>query len=108
MLPSFLIGIVLGLAAIALRLERDSLFYAFLVMLALLLWPSIAMRIKRWHDIGRSDWFVLMNCVPILNVFIDLALGLIPGNVGPNRYGPDPKRSVAPGSNNALERTRHG
>jgi uncharacterized membrane protein YhaH (DUF805 family) len=33
------------------------------------LWPSLAIDVKRWHDIGRSGWFALAIYVPALALF---------------------------------------
>ncbi|MFJ1430907.1 DUF805 domain-containing protein [Capnocytophaga canimorsus] len=46
--------------------------------------PSIAVGVRRMHDVGKSGWFIL---VPIYN----LVLCLTEGERGPNQYGPDPK-----------------
>jgi uncharacterized membrane protein YhaH (DUF805 family) len=46
--------------------------------------PSIAVAVRRMHDVGKSGWFVL---IPIYN-FI---LAITEGNRGENEYGPDPK-----------------
>lgn len=56
-----------------------------------LLWPSIAIRVKRWHDQDKSGWWVLIALVPLIGwIWEVVALGFLPGTVGPNRYGPDP------------------
>ncbi len=46
--------------------------------------PSIAVAVRRMHDVGKSGWFVL---IPLYN-FI---LAITEGNKGENEYGPDPK-----------------
>ena len=46
--------------------------------------PSIAVGIRRMHDVGKSGWFLL---IPIYN-FI---LAVSDGEVGENQYGSDPK-----------------
>jgi uncharacterized membrane protein YhaH (DUF805 family) len=46
--------------------------------------PSIAVGVRRMHDVGKSGWFIL---IPIYN-FI---LAVTAGTVGENEYGPDPK-----------------
>jgi uncharacterized membrane protein YhaH (DUF805 family) len=39
----------------------------FLVVLAPpLIWISVAVQIKRWHDRDKSGWWFLMNFVPII------------------------------------------
>ncbi len=47
--------------------------------------PSLAVGVRRMHDVGKSGWFIL---IPIYN----LILACTDGQVGPNEYGPDPKR----------------
>jgi uncharacterized membrane protein YhaH (DUF805 family) len=46
--------------------------------------PSIAVGVRRMHDVGKSGWFLL---IPIYN----LVLALTEGNKGENQYGADPK-----------------
>jgi len=59
---------------------------------ALLVWPVIAISVKRWHDIDRPGWFVLVNLVPAVGQLIALVCnGFFPGTVGENRFGGDPK-----------------
>jgi uncharacterized membrane protein YhaH (DUF805 family) len=49
--------------------------------------PSIAVSIRRMHDVNKSGWFML---VPIYN----LILSLRDGTKGDNKYGADPKQTV--------------
>lgn len=56
---------------------------ANLYTLAVLL-PSIAVGVRRMHDVGKSGWFLL---IPIYN----LILALTEGEKGENQYGQDPK-----------------
>jgi len=46
--------------------------------------PSIAVGVRRMHDVGKSGWFLL---IPIYN----LILAVTEGESGKNEYGPDPK-----------------
>ncbi|MFV0506372.1 MAG: DUF805 domain-containing protein [Bacteroidales bacterium] len=46
--------------------------------------PSLAVAIRRMHDVGKSGWFIL---IPIYN----LILCCTEGNEGSNKYGEDPK-----------------
>lgn len=57
----------------------------------LILWPSIAMGIKRWHDRDKSGWFVLLGMIPIVNLYAYLSLFFLAGTRGLNRFGPDPR-----------------
>lgn len=46
--------------------------------------PTIAVGVRRMHDIGKSGWWILF---PIVNlVFLCMS-----GEKGQNQYGPDPK-----------------
>lgn len=47
--------------------------------------PSIAVAVRRMHDVDKSGWFIL---IPIYN----LILCCTAGTEGPNQYGSDPKR----------------
>ena len=49
--------------------------------------PSIAVAVRRMHDVGKSGWFAL---VPIYN----LILACTNGVQGDNEYGADPKATV--------------
>ncbi len=59
-------------------------------MVAFLLWPSLAVQTKRWHDINKSGWFILFNLIPFGVIVTFLVNALLPGTNGPNRFGDDP------------------
>lgn len=74
-IASIVVGIIGGLL--------DFKLLGNLYSLAVLL-PSIAVAVRRMHDVGKSGWFIL---IPIYN-FI---LAVTEGDAGENEYGPDPK-----------------
>lgn len=49
--------------------------------------PSIAVGVRRMHDVGKSGWFLL---IPIYN----LILACTDGVKGDNEYGADPKANA--------------
>lgn len=53
--------------------------------------PALAVQVRRLHDQDKSGWLVLLNLIPYVGVLIVLALMLIEGTPGDNRYGADPK-----------------
>ncbi len=53
--------------------------------------PSIAVGVRRMHDIDRSGWWLLIAFVPFIGVIVLLVFALLPGTAGDNRFGPDPK-----------------
>lgn len=59
-----------------------------LVGLAVLL-PSIAVAIRRLHDIDRTGWWLLL-AFTIIGIFVLLYWACVRGTPGPNRFGPDP------------------
>ena len=76
---SGLFSLALGITGLVLKMP----FFGTLYSLAVLL-PSLAVGVRRMHDVDKSGWFVL---VPIYN----LVLFCTEGTQGPNEYGPDPK-----------------
>jgi len=81
-LANFIIGFVIGLIA---GVVPVVMYVSYLYSLAVLV-PSIAVAVRRMHDIGKSGWFIL---VPILNI----VLLATEGQHGPNEYGPDPRNN---------------
>jgi uncharacterized membrane protein YhaH (DUF805 family) len=57
----------------------------------LLLWPVLALSIKRWHDRNQSGWWVLVVMVPVVGwLWAFWCNGVLRGTPGPNRFGADP------------------
>jgi uncharacterized membrane protein YhaH (DUF805 family) len=74
-----IVSLVLGFVGGLIGFELLSSVYSIAVLI-----PSIAVGVRRMHDVGKSGWFLL---IPIYN-FI---LAVSEGNQGPNEYGADPK-----------------
>ena len=56
-----------------------------------LMWPSLAVQAKRWHDTDRSAWWILINLVPLIGGIWALVVnGFFSGSKGSNKFGPDP------------------
>jgi uncharacterized membrane protein YhaH (DUF805 family) len=56
----------------------------------ILLWPTLALGVKRCHDRGRSGWFLLLMLVPLVQLWPIIELAFLRGTAGENRFGPDP------------------
>ena len=54
------------------------------------LYPWIAVGIKRCHDRNRTGWFLLIGLIPLVSIWLVVELGFLRGTVGQNRFGPDP------------------
>ena len=56
----------------------------------LLIWPSLALAAKRWHDRDKSAWWILISFVPVIGwLWAFIENGCLRGTVGPNRFGGD-------------------
>ncbi len=88
------IAIVLAAVLVGAGSGTSSAVILALGMAALvgLIVPSIAVSVRRLHDIGLSGWFYLVSFVPFGSLFL-FVTALMPGQTGPNRYGDDPKAS---------------
>lgn len=63
----------------------------FPLVCLLILWPALAVQAKRWHDVDKSAWWILIGLVPFVGGLIALVFnGFIAGTPGPNRFGNPP------------------
>ena len=53
--------------------------------------PSIAVTVRRLHDIDRTGWWVLISLVPLIGWIVLLVFTVQDSTPGTNRYGPNPK-----------------
>jgi protein TonB len=73
------------------------LLYSFAVLL-----PSLAVTVRRLHDIGKSGWWYFITLLPFVGPIWLFILLVTNGDTGDNEYGPDPKTSPEPADKNAL------
>ena len=81
------LAIVWGVAAAA-----DSVVLmgiAGVISLALTI-SSLAVGAQRCRDFGWTGWAILIQMIPAVGFIFACAMLFVPGNVGENRYGPDP------------------
>ena len=48
--------------------------------------------VLRLHDLGLSGWWSLIALLPLATYVLGPGVQLVQGTIGPNRFGPDPKR----------------
>lgn len=54
-----------------------------------LIWISLAIHIKRWHDRDKSGWFVLVALIPVIGtLWVLIENGCLAGCSTINRFGP--------------------
>ncbi len=80
---SIAISIIEGILGLS---KNGSGFLSWFYSLAILV-PTLAVAIRRMHDVNKSGWFIL---IPIYN----LILALTEGTKGSNDYGTDPYATV--------------
>lgn len=85
-LVNFLIAIGLGVIDSVLSLG----FLSGLYSLAMLI-PSIAVGVRRFHDIGKSGWWILLGLIPLLGLIALIIFFVQDSQPGDNAYGPNPK-----------------
>ena len=65
---------------------------AFGLVSCLLLWPRLAIGVKRFHDRDKSGLWLLLCLLPIIGwLWLLIELGFLDGTQGPNKYGSSPK-----------------
>jgi len=79
---NLIITVVLALLGLLMETTILSNIYTFAVLV-----PSIAVGVRRMHDVGKSGWFLL---IPIYN----LILACTDGTQGDNEYGANPKSDI--------------
>lgn len=66
-LASFVLGLILGVVAGIL----GKIGYTLIAIIELaLLIPSLAMSVRRLHDIGKSGWAILISLIPLVGGII--------------------------------------
>lgn len=76
---NIIIAVILGQIAALIEFPWLVTIYYLAILI-----PSLAVAVRRMHDVGKSGWYLL---IPIYS-FI---LAVSEGTRGNNEYGPDPK-----------------
>ncbi|MEN4762441.1 MULTISPECIES: DUF805 domain-containing protein [unclassified Chryseobacterium] len=65
--------------------------YIYLLYVLATFLPSLAVSVRRLHDVDKSGWFLLISFIPIIGGIWLLILYCTEGTQGRNQYGEDPK-----------------
>lgn len=65
--------------------------YTVIIYAALTFIPALAVMVRRWHDLGRTGWWILLNLVPGVGTLVSMCFFLGRGDRGTNDYGRDPR-----------------
>lgn len=86
-IATILVDLGLGMVYALFGHPRASVL-VLLLLAPLLIWISVAVQVKRWHDRDKSGWWFLMNFVPIIGwIWVLIECGFLRGTMGPNRFG---------------------
>lgn len=82
--------VVFGIiAAVSMASETLSLILGIPAYIAVM-WVSLAMQAKRWHDRDKSAWWILIGLIPVIGgIWAFVETGCLRGTVGTNRFGAD-------------------
>jgi uncharacterized membrane protein YhaH (DUF805 family) len=79
-------GFICGFVGGMLGTGTPAMIFQGVFMLAILL-PSLAVAVRRLHDLDKSGWWYLLVLVPLVGPIIMLVWFCTPGTRGPNRFG---------------------
>lgn len=65
----------------------SEIYYLFIII------PSLAVGVRRLHDIGKSGWNLLLTFIPFVGTILWLVWACTDGERNGNAWGPDPKES---------------
>lgn len=85
MLVNFIISAILGVIDSVTGIGFLAAIYGLAVLV-----PSIAVGVRRLHDIDKETIMIILAFIPVVNFYI-IYLWTIEGVRGPNKFGPDPK-----------------
>lgn len=94
LVPLYLLGFA-GMMSESMTLAGLGFGLYCIVALGILV-PSIAVGVRRLHDIGKSGWYYLIGLIPFIGGIVLLVWFFTDGNRFDNEYGEDPKNPAGP------------
>jgi uncharacterized membrane protein YhaH (DUF805 family) len=68
--------------------------YVYCTYIVAVLLPSMAVAVRRLHDLGKSGWTLLIGLIPFIGSIWLFILMVTPGQEKENRYGRNPKATA--------------
>jgi len=89
----FLVQVVLGVLDRMTGTYSEGAEFGFLggAFSLFVLIPSIAVTVRRLHDIGRTGWWILIYLLPFIGAIVMLVFMVLDSQPETNQYGPSPK-----------------
>ena len=83
--------LILYILAGATREHLGIISLLFSLLSIALIYPSVCIGIKRFHDRDKSGWWVLIAFIPLIGwIWYLIECGFLTGTSGPNQYGSAP------------------
>ena len=86
-LVNFLISFLLNLVLVGTFL---GLSFYYIYSLAIFI-PSLAVCVRRLHDVGRSGWWYLIGLIPVIGWILLIVWFCTDSQPGANKWGENPK-----------------
>lgn len=87
----FLIAIALLSGVLASLFKAPFFMSLYFIYILGVIIPSLAVAVRRLHDVGKSGWFYFIGLIPLIGGIWLFVLFVTEGDKGANQYGPDPK-----------------
>lgn len=93
-LANYLIGMIFSFLMIMDNEGIGVILYGIYSVAILI--PSLAIGVRRLHDIDKSGWWYLITFAPCVGAIVLFVFWCLPGTTGSNKYGPDPYAANVP------------
>jgi uncharacterized membrane protein YhaH (DUF805 family) len=87
----FLFNMIFAIVAIVLDFIIGTYFVLYCLYGLAIIIPSLAVTVRRLHDIGKSGGWIFIGLIPLIGGIWLLVLLVTDGTPGDNAYGPSPK-----------------
>jgi len=93
-----IVAIVLSVGGLVTATKGSSLsiaiFALYIIYALAVLVPSLAVEVRRLHDIGKSGWWLLIALVPLVGAILLFVWWVSDSQAGDNQYGANPKTAA--------------
>lgn len=83
-------GGLIAIIVLASMLQLDDAIFTAVFIAAYIpvIWVSLAIQAKRWHDRNKSAWWILITVIPVIGpLWAFVENGCMSGTDGPNNFG---------------------
>lgn len=80
--------VIMFIAALLSGASESAVIVISFIMYIPLMWVSLAIQVKRWHDRNKSGWWVLIGFIPLIGpIWALIENGFLAGDETENRFG---------------------